>query len=155
MPSNSPRRDWHWSPNFAFALAFQGLAYAEQGRFPEAIRNLQKAAVLDRSPTILAFAAHVHAVGGQKAEADRLMQEVEKIAEQRYFCPYEIGTSYVSLGDADAAHRWFRKGVEERADCMAWLGVEPWIDPFRSDPRYAQLLREVGLAPHTNATPRQ
>jgi hypothetical protein len=66
----------------------------------------------------------------------------------------EIGTAYVSLGDADTAVKWFRKGVEDRADCMAWLGVEPWIEPFRSDPRYAQLLRDVGLAPSAKTQPR-
>ena len=53
----------------------------------------------------------------------------------------------MSLGDQDTAFEWFRKGVEDRADCMAWLGVEPWIDPFRSDPRYAGLLRDIGLTP--------
>ena len=133
--------------NYAFGLTSQGVAYAEQGRMQEAIGNLQKAAQLDRSPTILALGAHVHAVAGQKAEARRLIQEVEEGSKHRYFCPYEIGTAYVSLGDHDTAYRWFRKGIEDRADCMAWLGVEPWMRPFRSDPRYAQLLREIGLSP--------
>ena len=77
------------------------------------------------------------------------------MAKHRYFCPYEVATAYVSLGDPDTAFKWFRKGVEARADCMAWLGVEPWIEPFRSDPRYAQLLRDVGLAPRAAATPRR
>jgi serine/threonine protein kinase len=72
---------------------------------------------------------------------------VEESRKHGYFCPYEIATAYVSLGDKDTAHRWFRKGVEERADCMAWLGVEPWIESFRSDPRYSTLLREIGLDP--------
>jgi hypothetical protein len=54
---------------------------------------------------------------------------------------------YVSLGDLDTAYEWFRKGVGDRADCMAWLGVEPWIDPFRADERYVSLIREVGLTP--------
>ncbi len=58
--------------NYAFGLTSQGVAYAEQGRMQEAIGNLQKAAQLDRSPTILALGAHVHAVAGQKAEARRL-----------------------------------------------------------------------------------
>lgn len=71
-----------------------------------------------------------------------------------YFCPYETGAAYVSLGDHDAAVEWFRKGVDDRADCMVWLGVEPWIDPFRSDPRYAQLSRVVGPAPRAAATAR-
>jgi TolB-like protein/Tfp pilus assembly protein PilF len=133
--------------NFAFGLAFQGLAYSEQGRMPEAVSRLQKAAQLDRSPTIIALGAHVHAVAGQKDEARKLIHEVEEGSKLRYFCPYEIGTAYVSLGDRDTAYRWFRKGIEDRADCMAWLGVEPWMRPFHSDPRYAQLLREIGLSP--------
>ena len=106
------------------------------------------------SPTILALAAHVHAVAGQKAEAERLIHDVEEGARHRYFCPYEIGAAYVSLGDPDTAVKWFRKGVDDRADCMAWLGVEPWIEAFRSDPRYAELLRDVGLTPRPAAAAR-
>ena len=134
-------------PDFAFGLAFRGLAYAEKGRFDEALTDVQKAAQQNNHPTLLSFVAHVHAVAGNKSEARRVMHEVEESTKHRYFCPYEIGTAYVSMGDPDTAYKWFRKGVEERADCMAWLGVEPWIQPFRSDPRYAQLLRDVGLAP--------
>ena len=147
------RKSLELDPNFALGLTFQGVAYAEQGRFQEAIGNLQKAARLDKSPSILALAAHVHAVAGQKREAEKLIHDVEKTAEQHYFCPYEIGAAYVSLGNHDTAVKWFRKGVEDRADCMAWLGVEPWIESFRSDPRYAQLLRDVGLAPGSRRTP--
>ena len=54
------------------------------------------------------------------------------------------------MGEPDTAYKWFRKGVDERADCMTWLGVEPWIEPFRSDPRYAELLRDVGVAPRAS-----
>ena len=86
-------------------------------------------------------------LAGHKGEAQKLIRSVEEGAQHRYFCPYEIGAAYVCLGDPDTAVKWFRQGVKDRADCMAWLGVEPWIEPFRSDPRYAQLLREVGLAP--------
>jgi TolB-like protein/Tfp pilus assembly protein PilF len=110
-------------PNSPFGLAFQGVAYSEQGRFEEAVSSLQKAARLDSSSTILALGAHVHAVAGRKSEARKLIQEVEKGARHRYFCPYEIGTAYVSLGENDTAYKWFHKGLEDRADCMAWLGV--------------------------------
>ena len=54
-----------------------------------------------------------------------MLKELEEGAKHRYFCPYEIGTAYVSLREFDSAAKWFRKGVEDRADCMAWLGVEP------------------------------
>ena len=77
-----------------------------------------------------------------------LAQQVQDAAKHRYFCPYEIATVYVSLGDHDTAYHLFRKGTDEHADCMAWLGVEPWLDAFRSDPRYGSLLRDIGLAPN-------
>ena len=141
------RKGLEFEPNSGFALAFQGVAYAEKGRFVEAVDNMERAAQLDHSPTIKSLQAHVLAVAGRKDEARRLIRQVEESTKNEYFCPYEIGAAYVSLGDADTACRWFRRGVEERADCMAWLGVEPWIDSFRLDPRYAGLLREIGLDP--------
>jgi serine/threonine-protein kinase len=141
------RKGLEFEPTSAFTLAFQGVAYAEQGRFQEAVDNLQRAAALDDSLTILALEAHVLAAAGRKQQATRILRQVEGAAKHRYFCPYEIATVYVSLGDPDTAFRLFRKGTNEHADCMAWLGVEPWLDPFRSDPRYGSLLRDIGLAP--------
>ena len=141
------RRGLEFEPNSAFTLAFQGVAFAEQRRFTEAIGNLQRAVQLDKSPTIRALQAHVLAVAGQKAQAQELVRQLEDETRDRYFCPYEIGTVYVSLGNQDTANEWFRKGVRGRADCMAWLGIEPWLDPFRSDPRYKPLLRQIGLTP--------
>ena len=63
------RKGLEFEPNSAFALAFQGVAYAEQGRFDEAVANLERAAQLDNSLTILALQAHVLAVAGQKEQA--------------------------------------------------------------------------------------
>ena len=143
------------NPNFNLSRALQAAAHAERGNFKEALTHVQKAMEQDRNFTIVGFGAHVHAVAGQKREAEQLVAELEDGAKHRYFCPYEIGTAYVSLRNFNAATNWFRKGVEDRADCMAWLGVEPWIEPFRSDPRYAELVRQVGLALSAPATPRK
>jgi len=137
-----------FEPDSAFILAFQGVAYAEQGRFKEAVDNLERAARLDNSLTILALQAHVLAVAGRREQAKALIRQVQDAARHQYFCPYEIATVYVSLGDHDTAYSLFRKGTDEHADCMAWLGVEPWLDAFRSDPRYGSLLRDIGLAPN-------
>jgi eukaryotic-like serine/threonine-protein kinase len=143
------RRGLEFEPNNALALAFQGVAYVHLGRYAEAVSNVKKAEQLDQSATILSLEALVLAVAGLKDGAKQVVRRVEEIANKQYFCPYEVGAAYVSLGDADAAYRWFRRGLDERADCMAWLGVEPWIEPFRSDPRYATLLREIGLDPRS------
>jgi eukaryotic-like serine/threonine-protein kinase len=141
------RKGLEFEPNSGFTLAFHGVALAEQGRFDEAVANMERAAQLDNSLTVLALQAHVLAVAGRRADAQRILRRIENAARHQYFCPYEIATVYVSLGDQEKAYRLFRKGTEEHADCMAWLGVEPWIDPFRSDPRYERLLRDIGLTP--------
>ena len=141
------REGLEFEPGSGFTLAFQGVAYAEQGRFDEALDNLQRAVQLDDSLTIRALQAHVFAVAGRKAEAAAVIREVQEAAKHRYFCPYEIATVYASLGDNETAYKLFRKGTHERADCMPWLGVEPWLDRFRLDPRYRTLLRDIGLAP--------
>ncbi len=141
-----------FEPDSAFTLAFQGVAYAEKGRFEEAVANVHRAAQLDRSLTILALQAQVLAMAGRKEQAETLIHQVQDAAKRQYFCPYEIACVYVSLGDRDTAYALFRKGTDEHADCMAWLGVEPWVDFFRSDPRYGTLLRRIGLAPDARQT---
>ena len=142
------RKGLEFEPNSGFTMAFQGVAYAQQGRFEEAVANVQKAAQLDNSLTILALEAQVLAMAGRKEQARQVIRHVQEAAKHRYFCPYEIACVYVSLGDRDTAFELFRKGTDERADCMAWLGVEPWVDPFRSDARYGSLLRKIGLTRH-------
>ncbi|HEY7059325.1 MAG TPA: protein kinase, partial [Vicinamibacterales bacterium] len=141
------RKGLEFEPGSGFTLAFQGVAYAEQGRFDEALDNLRRAVQLDDSLTIRALQAHVLAVAGRRVEAQAILRQVQEAAKYRYFCPYEIATVYASLGDNDTAYALFRKGTHEHADCMPWLGVEPWLDQFRRDPRYRTLLRDIGLAP--------
>jgi serine/threonine-protein kinase len=141
------RRGLELAPDSGFTVAVQGVAYAELGRYDEAVEHMQRAAQLDNSLTILALQAHVLAAAGRSAQAVAVLRQVEEAARHRYFCPYEIATVYVSLGDHDTAAALFRKGTRERADCMAWLGVEPWIEAFRKDARYLSLLRDIGLTP--------
>jgi serine/threonine-protein kinase len=134
-------------PDSGLTIAIQGVAHAEQRRFQEALDSLERAARLDSSLTILALQARVLAVAGRKAEAVETLRRIEDAARSSYFRSCKLATVYVDLGDLDTAAALFRKGIDERADCMPWLGVEPWIDPFRADSRYLTLLRDIGLAP--------
>jgi hypothetical protein len=67
-------------------------------------------------------------------------------SKQGYVCAYELAHAYVKLGDKKQAYEWLEKGKQDRADCMVWLLVEPWMDPLRGDRRYRELINHIGLA---------
>jgi TolB-like protein/Tfp pilus assembly protein PilF len=132
-------------PNFAAAYEWMGMAYAQQRRFAEAVGALKKAHQLDPNPEIALFLGQVEALAGNRAEAEKLVHQIEAVARQRYVCKYEIAQVYTGLGQKDQAFQWLKRGADEQADCMVWLKSEPWNDPLRTDPRYAELLKRVGL----------
>lgn len=66
-------------------------------------------------------------------------------SQKKYVPPYEIGMVYLGLGQKDRAFEFFEKAFEERSGWMAYLKVDPRLDPVRSDPRFADLLRRVGF----------
>jgi tetratricopeptide (TPR) repeat protein len=132
-------------PDFGYARAVLGLAYAENGRYPEAVRETQSATRLDDSPLILTFLVQIHALARNRSEAMKELQDIEQLTRKRYVCSYEVATSYVLLREKDLAFPWFDKAVEERSDCMVMLAVDPRLDSIRSDPRFHDLQRRVGL----------
>jgi TolB-like protein/Tfp pilus assembly protein PilF len=132
-------------PDFGFARAIAGLLYAENGRYTEAVKEAQSASRLDDSPLILVFLAQVHALARNRPEAIRVLQDIEQLAKKRYVCSYEVATAYVFLREKDQAFRWFDKALEERSDCMVALAVDPRLDSLRSDSRFQDLQRRVGL----------
>ncbi len=141
-------REWvELNPGSPWAHTYLGLALQKTGKIGEAIRELERAAGMDRSVTILEWLGGAYAAAGRTNDANRILAELTGRAGERYVCPYEIATVYVGLGRKDAAFEWLRKGVEERADCMPWIKADSKIDPLRGDPRYMDILRGVGFGP--------
>ena len=137
-------------PSFAFGYGDRGLAYAARGEFPQAIADLQTATQLDDSPILALFLAYGYAVSGQRYEAGKLLDEIKELSKRRYVCPYEIAAVYVGLGEDDQAFEWFQQAVRDRSDCVPWLSVDPRFDRIRSDPRFTELLEQVGLVPRVS-----
>lgn len=132
-------------PDFGYARAVLGLSYAENGRYAEAVTEAQSAMRLDNSPLILAFLVQVHALARNRSEAMKGLQDMEQLTKNRYVCSYEVATAYILLREKDQAFRWFDKAVEEGSDCMVGLNVDPRLDSVRSDSRFQDLQRRVGL----------
>jgi tetratricopeptide (TPR) repeat protein len=132
--------------NFALAHLQLGQAYLQKKEFAAAIPELQKAVELSgRSPVSVANLARAYAASGKKSEAVKLLNELQKKSSPGFSHASEIAVVYASLGDVDPAISWLEKGYEERFNPGVLL--RPGLDPLRSDPRFQEILRRVGL-PH-------
>lgn len=140
------RRTIEREPNFAAGYLIAALAYTEKGEMRQALEAVEKAEQIEPSITTKTIAAHVHAAKGNREKAEQLLKELTERRMRGYVCPYEIAHAYVKLSDNKRAFAWLEKGRQERADCMVWLLVEPWMDPLRSAPEYQELIRYIGLA---------
>ena len=132
-------------PNCYTCRTYLALAYAQRGQFAEALREARRVRLPEATPIDLATAASVIAGAGERAEAERLLRDLRQVVKKRFVCPYEIATTYLALGKRDEAFGWLEKAYEARSICMAWLRVDPRLDPLRSDPRFQDLVRRVGL----------
>ncbi len=56
-----------------------------------------------------------------------------------------IATIHAALGEKDLAFEWLQKAYEDRSGWLVYLKIDPMFDPLRSDPRFTDLLRRVGL----------
>ena len=133
-------------PNSPYIRLWMGVAYDEKGMHEEAIAELLKAVDLSRGATLMkAQLGHAFAVAGKKSEAKNILSELKTLAGQRYVSSYDIALIYVGLGEKDQAYSWLEKAYAERARRLWALKVNPAWDSLRSDPRFANLLRRIGL----------
>jgi tetratricopeptide (TPR) repeat protein len=138
------RKTIEMDPNFGLAHNHLGQAYLLKHMNDEAIAELQKAVQLSsRSPTCMANLARAYVASGRRREAEQLLNELKKRATPMASHGSEIAVIYAALGDRDQAMNWLEKGFEERFNPGVLL--RPGFDPLRSDPRFEELVRRVGL----------
>ena len=93
--------------------------------------------------------AEAFAAGYQKAKlkgaCTALIEVLKNESQREYVAPNEIATYYALMGDRDHTFEWLEKGYAERSGRMEYIKAEDALDPFRSDPRYVDLLRRLGL----------
>jgi len=133
-------------PNFFPAHRYLGLAYEQKGMYTEAIDQFQQGVKLSGSPLILSLLGHAYAASGKKAEAQRILVELNN-QKQRYVSPYTVATIYAGLGEKDQAFKWLEKAFEERDIWLMNLKVDPVFAGLRSDRRFESLLQRTALTP--------
>jgi tetratricopeptide (TPR) repeat protein len=135
------------SPGFWLSHYWLGVAYEGLNEPMEAVPQYKNAIELsegDQDPT--AALAHAYASIGRRAEAEKILGELQQRSKTSYVSPYMIATIYAGLGEKDRAFEFLEKAYRERSsDISYFIKADLRIDNLRSDPRYADLLQRIGL----------
>ncbi len=141
------RRANELDANFARAHLRLGMAYVQVGRYDEALAEYRKTReVSGDTPQISAHIAHALAVSGKKSEARALLADFNQRVTRQYIPPYSIALVHIGLGETEAAFAWLEKAFADHSSEMIYFKIEPMLAPLRSDSRYQDILRRMGLA---------
>ena len=135
-------------PNFAGAYLYRGLSYEQKGKWKEALADFETSKRLDDSLLSAAMRGEAYALAGDKARARQVLSELQVRANREHVSPLYPAIIHTGLGDKDLAFSELDAAVEERATNVLAIKVAALFDPLRSDPRFADLIRRVGLPPN-------
>jgi serine/threonine protein kinase/lipopolysaccharide biosynthesis regulator YciM len=135
-------------PSFAKAHEQMSEAYQLMGKYDLWLEEWEKSAQLDNDSEELALVKAIsqeYAKSGYSGALKRFATLQEERAKRTYIDPTTIAVNYALLGDKDRAFSWLEKAYAEKCANLANLKAEPSFDSLRSDPRYADLLKRMGL----------
>jgi TolB-like protein/thioredoxin-like negative regulator of GroEL len=118
--------------------------YVEKGMYDEAIQQFQK---LGDQPHALGHMGNAYARMRREAEARKMISELQKQVQNTGIGRYEIALVYAGLGEKEEAFAWLEKSFAARDKGLTYLKIDPCLDPLRSDSRFQDLVRRVGLPP--------
>jgi TolB-like protein/DNA-binding winged helix-turn-helix (wHTH) protein/Tfp pilus assembly protein PilF len=134
------------SPKFPLAHLWLGRAYQQKKMYPEAIDEFNKTdAALPGWVVTIAGMGHAYGEWGHQAEAKQVLVRLNEMAREKYVTPYGVALVYAGLGDKDQAFAWLNKAVAGRSHWLVWLNRDPRWDRIRSDPRFDDLQKRIGL----------
>jgi tetratricopeptide (TPR) repeat protein len=138
------------NPNAAVVRASLAWAYAMKRMYPQALAEYDKIADQDKAvaaenSSVAGDLGWVYAVSGRRADALKIAQEFRDLSSHAYVDFYAVAEIYAGLGDRDEAFRLLEKAYQQHSPTIIFLGIDSFWYGMRSDPRYADLLRRIGL----------
>ncbi len=133
--------------SFSVAYYRQSEPYVKLGKLQEAyVASLKGVETSDRSPEALSFLGYCAALLGKTNEAVSILHELEERAAHGTCPGYYIARVSAGLGDSEKIFKWLNVDFENHSGSVIWLTQEDVWDPYRSDPRFVELLTKLGLA---------
>jgi TolB-like protein/DNA-binding winged helix-turn-helix (wHTH) protein/Tfp pilus assembly protein PilF len=142
----SSRRGLLFDPNDWFQHFNLGVGYEGTGKVQEAISEYQKAMEISGNSRSAVALAHAYSAVGKRAEAEKILHDLERKLKQTSASPYTMATIYAGLGENDKAFEFLEKAYLEKSLDISWsLKSDLLFDSLRPDPRFQSLLRRIGL----------
>lgn len=134
-------------PNFAAFHFFNAWAHERLGEFDQAINEAKRAEEMlgGPNPTRLNLAS-IYARTGKRDEAAKLLEEVQSDSSQGYIPPTLFAMVKFQLGERDEAISWLQRAYREHDSMLLYFREWPWLAEFRSDPKWLEIERKMGLA---------
>jgi TolB-like protein/Tfp pilus assembly protein PilF len=133
-------------PNDLGALTDLGFVLIANNQPGDAIPVLERAiSISNRSPGPIGVLIRAYAHGGRRGDALRLLAELKRRRETGYVPAGAFVNAYLGLGENEEAFAWLEQAYKEQSNMLQFVKVHPYFDPIRSDPRFADLIRRVGL----------
>lgn len=121
-----------------------GFVYARKGQYPEAIAAYQEGIRLgDDSTDAQIYLGESYAKAGETEKAGAILKQLQTGKE--YVSPTGLAIIYAALGERNKAFALLERAYSVRDQQLIWLGIEGGYLPLRSDPRFEDLMRRIGL----------
>jgi len=134
------------APSFSTARIFLAMAYQKKKMFRKALMEAKKAAAFDSDKAaILGCIGGCYASLGRKDEAVRIIKQLRELAQERYVPSFVFAWIYMHLREKERTLEYLEQAYAERSSYLAVIGTEPDMDILRSNPRFANLQRRIGL----------
>ncbi|MCI0665132.1 MAG: tetratricopeptide repeat protein, partial [Acidobacteria bacterium] len=134
-------------PEFGLANYWRLRTWLEAGKLAETITALEDIKVKEGNYGMTALLAIARARAGEREEAQKILNDLQELSARHYVPPYYLAMVAASLGDKDQSFTWLEKAYQERSGWIPWLKQDPLADGLRTDARFSDLLRRIGLKP--------
>lgn len=134
-------------PQFIPACYVRGVAYVKKSMYKEAMAEFEKAVSISPNDlTALTGLGYGYAVTGSRADAEKVLARLNELSKREFVSPVWMAKIYSGLGEKDQAFESLERAYVDRSIVsVAYIKTNPMLDPLRSDPRFAELLRRLNL----------
>jgi serine/threonine-protein kinase len=136
-------------PSYSRAHLLLGVAYSFNGMHEQAIdESKQLVKLLGSGPTGKSVLGYVYARAGKRKEAMEILRELDELCEKNAYCEYDgMASIHASLRNKNRAFELIEKAIERKDPQITEIKACPYYNNLRSDPRFADVVRRIGLKP--------